>query len=163
MDASTITLIVGLAGAGGTAFGIVIGQYMTRSWDRVQSISTAKKEECREVLKAFSHCIIVFLSSNTQPYKSPEQVKKEQNEAADESLRVIWSCMFIAEELDALGLATKWLELITNYPKDQNRLNFAAAAYALTLEVASIGVKSAKEKTTLEQIIDQSLKDYAQQ
>jgi hypothetical protein len=162
MDGTTVTLLVGLGTAGGAFIGIVIGQYLTRSWERVQSIATAKKEECREVLKALSHCTITFLRSNTEAYKTADQVKREQDDAAAESLRAIWSCMFIAEELDALGIAPKWMELIEAYPKDHDRTKFANGAYALTLSVASMGVRSAQEKTSLEQMIELTFKDYTQ-
>jgi hypothetical protein len=147
MSETSATLIAGAIGIFGTLSGVTISQCLTMSRDRTQRIADAKQSECRELLKALSHCVVTYVRSDTEYNKFDEEQKRERANAAAASLEAIWVCMFITKELDEHKIAARLLDIVEKYDDDPDWTQFMTDAYSITYDIAAIAVASENKKT----------------
>jgi hypothetical protein len=117
MDQQTVTMVVSGLGIGGTLGGIVLGQYLTRSWQREQWFLDRRKEEFRELLSALTRSY----STITQLTPSLKSLSERQQQAMDEAeataLAVVQDRIFIAMDVQELNVLQRWKGVVTSAKK----------------------------------------------
>ncbi|HEV2484887.1 MAG TPA: hypothetical protein VGT08_05090 [Terracidiphilus sp.] len=115
MQQETVTLIVAGLGIGGTLAGIVVGHFLTRSWQREQWLLDCRKQEFKEVASAISHFSIEHLSYVT----SQGTVLAQSKQAYVDSMKAV-SCVltdriFIASDLDSARIPSRFLAIMEKF------------------------------------------------
>lgn len=106
MDQSSIALIAAAFGVGG----VLMGHYLTRSWQREQWLLDRRKEEYRELI-----CALSTVFTNMQRFGmgtgTPDfNIKLAQTNA--DSYRVIRDRIFIADEIANAHIMERWYSLL---------------------------------------------------
>jgi hypothetical protein len=108
-----------LWGAIAPLVGILVGHFLSRSWQREQWFRDKRYEDYQAVLSAivaaYTAIVRVDMASTTSLFK-PEMAEEVEVIKAD-SFRVLRDRIFIADELDLAGILVEWDTLITNYTK----------------------------------------------
>ena len=92
----------------GPLVGILVGHYLSKSWQREQWVADNRKVEYRELLKALTFAATVLMGYKGAPgAKNPEEQRRSV-EAHNDALRCIADRMFIAEEIHKICLYDKW-------------------------------------------------------
>jgi hypothetical protein len=98
----TATLIVAGLGIGGTLGGIVVGHFLTRSWQQQQWLLDNRREEYRELLNAITTSYMAFVHIAEQTglgtTVSPEITLRAEQSAID-SFRTLRDRILIADEV----------------------------------------------------------------
>jgi hypothetical protein len=99
--------------------GILVGHFLSRSWQREQWFRDKRYEDYQAVLSAivaaYMAVVRIDMASLTSLF-SPEMAQEVEVIKA-ESFRVLRDRIFIAKELDLGGILVEWDTLITNYQK----------------------------------------------
>ena len=111
------TLALVLWGVIAPLVGILVGHYLSRSWQREQWFRDKRYEDYQAVLSAtvaaFTAIVRVDMTSLTSHF-TPEMQQEVEVIKAD-SFRVLRDRIFIAEELDYGGILVQWDSIVTNY------------------------------------------------
>jgi hypothetical protein len=120
------TLIVSSVGIGGALAGIVIGHFLTRSWQRRQWFMDRRLEEYKEVLaavnemfEAHSYPIVVSDPSDIDPIL-------KRKETVIRCFRTIANCVMIADDLKKLDLSQMLLDSQNHYDLAPDAAEFGA-------------------------------------
>jgi hypothetical protein len=111
------TLALVLWGVIAPLIGILVGHYLSRSWQREQWFRDKRYEDYQAVLSAtvaaYTAIVRVDMASLTSLF-TPEMQQEVEVIKAD-SFRVLRDRIFIAEELDYGGILVEWDTIVTNY------------------------------------------------
>lgn len=116
MATEYITLIIAGVGIIGSLSGVVMGQRMSRSWQREQWVQDRRTEEFRELLDALANSLGVALTMHSEVHSQEEKVRELMNSHMN-ALRVIRSRIFVLEDVTAMGLELRWAEAGAYYQK----------------------------------------------
>jgi hypothetical protein len=113
MEQQTVTLIVAGLGIGGTFGGVMVGHFLTRSWQREQWRLDHRREEYRELLGTITSAYMRIISAyeSTVPVVD-EELKRHIREAKNESFQVLQDRIAIAWELEDTDVLDVWTEAI---------------------------------------------------
>jgi hypothetical protein len=96
---------------------ILVGHYLSRSWQREQWLRDKRYEDYQAVLSALTSAYMVIVRvdkvSGTSLF-TPEMLQEVEVTKVD-SFRVLRDRIFIAEELDYGGILVEWDTAVTNY------------------------------------------------
>jgi hypothetical protein len=112
-----LTLTLVLWGVIAPLVGILVGHYLSRSWQREQWFRDKRYEDYQAVLSAtvaaYTAIVRVDMASLTSLF-TPEMQQEVEVIKAD-SFRVLRDRIFIAKELDYGGILVEWDTIVTNY------------------------------------------------
>jgi hypothetical protein len=115
MQQGTVTLIVAGLGIGGTLGGIVIGHFLTRSWQHKQWLMDQRQKEFKELVDALEESLrgqasFVYMNSPTRDEEARE-IRVQQ--AA--FVKMVRTRIFTAADAKDLRLEERWNEAIDDY------------------------------------------------
>jgi hypothetical protein len=140
MKALTITL--GIWAAVGPLAGIVLGHFLTRSWQHKQWLLDRRKEEWRELLTALAESLRASLKIYPARALSGDEEREIVNAQSD-SFRVIRDRIFIAADVKALDLENRWSAAVQHHSQTLDAPKLGKTYDAIRLEI----VKRATETT----------------
>ena len=114
MDQSSIALIAAAFGVGG----VLMGHYLTRSWQREQWLLDRRKEEYRELICALSTVFTNMQRFGTSIGDRDFNIRLAQTNA--DSYRVIRDRIFIADEIAKAHIMERWYSILGAAEKDQH-------------------------------------------
>jgi hypothetical protein len=114
MDQSSIALIAAACGVGG----VLIGHYLTRSWQREQWLLDRRKEEYRELISALSTVFTNMQRFGTGVGDRDFNIRLAQVNA--DSYRVIRDRIFIADEIAKAQIMERWYSILGAAEDDQH-------------------------------------------
>src|SRR4249920_2709756 len=106
-----LTLFFTIWAAAGPLVGILIGHYLTRSWQRTQWIADNQKEEYRRLLTALHR--LNLLIADGKPLMG-----QDVNQAVDEVTEAVNTSLFIYDFLEESKLMGKLITSIKSMPKE---------------------------------------------
>ncbi len=126
-----LTLALVLWGVIAPLVGILVGHYLSRSWQREQWFRNKRYEDYQAVLSATVAAYMVIIrvdkgdysdlrgtiqrGPNGITYREKKMLQEEIDEIKADSFRVLRDRIFIAEELDYGGILVEWDMIVTNY------------------------------------------------
>jgi hypothetical protein len=131
----TIALV--LWGAAGPLVGILIGHYLTRSWQQKQWLLDRRKEEWRELMTALSGS----LSAALKIYPMRALDSDEQREIVDahtNCFRIIRDRIFIASEIKQLDLENRWSAAIEHHSQTLEPRKFGLVYDGIRQEIVKL-------------------------
>ena len=132
MDQQTVTLIVAGLGIGGTLGGIVVGHFLTRSWQQKQYRQDNVNTESRELLTslmtvfpAYTKWVRGWASLFPSDLTDGERVRG-YSKVTGEFNRVLNDRLFIAKDVKRLEIKKRWDAACVEYdkttPVDETRM-----------------------------------------
>ncbi len=106
-----LTLFLALWAALGPLIGILIGHTLTRSWQREQWLLDCRKEEFRELVSALTTATVEFLVFHTSRGTKTPQPMGVWLDAQKTAYRVVRDRIFIADEVESIKLADRYIRL----------------------------------------------------
>jgi hypothetical protein len=119
LSVSQVLAWLPLIGALSGLLGVILGTYLTRSWQREQWLLDSKKAEYRELISVLSqaaHCILnnsphLQLPNPLGSFKSGEQ-ERLSDEAADRGHVTIADRIFIADTIAREKISERWVAVL---------------------------------------------------
>jgi hypothetical protein len=107
--------------------GIIVGHFLTRSWQREQWFMDRRWQEYQELLSAVSaaYMAIIRLDIADKALSRTAALVHEVEAIKIESFRVLRDRIFIAEELTFADILVKWDTAVTNYEMNKEERRFA--------------------------------------
>ncbi len=121
-----LTIALGIWAAVGPLLGIVVGHFLTRSWQREQAQLDNIKAEYRELLTALADAYTTFIRLGPRDEEFAQQ-RNAFDEARAASMRVMHDRIYIAERVEREKWLFYWIGMIANYKTDSDRLTFTNA------------------------------------
>jgi len=112
-----------LTGLGCALIGILVGHYLSRSWQREQWRRDKRYEDYQAVLSAITAAYMAIVrvdQASTTSHYTPEMTA-EMEVIKVESFKVIRDRIFIADELENASIIMEWDEAVTYY--DMHAIN----------------------------------------
>jgi hypothetical protein len=138
MQASTVSFLVAGAGIGG----ILLGHYLTRSWQHEQWLRDKRYDDYQTVLSAITAAYLAITRVNNATFTSmyTEDMARELEVIKADAFRVLHDRIFIAGELRNAAVMKKWLYVLDSYHQPGKQQESGAAFSALTAELASMAI-----------------------
>jgi hypothetical protein len=121
MQQNTVTLIVAALGIFGTLAGVVVGQVLSRSWQREQARLDIKRQEYRELMTAMADAYTQLLRAGSGVSVSGE-ARAEIEAARYNSLRTMHDRIYIAGRVRELDLPQSWAAEMNRYWSSLHRI-----------------------------------------
>ena len=118
----------------GPLAGVMIGHFLTRSWQRKQWLLDRRKEEWRELLTALAEVLRPSLQIYPPRELSADERREIENAQAN-SFRVINDRIFIATDVKALDLHNRWSAAIQHHSETLDATKLGKTYDALRLEI----------------------------
>jgi hypothetical protein len=120
IDQGSITLLAAGCGVGG----VILGHYLTRSWQLEQWRIDHRREEYRELI---SSLVAVYTNLHWYPSDAGGQMdlrlKIEASKA--DAIKVVRDRIIIAAEIDEIGALRLWYQAFRLYDSDRSRENWS--------------------------------------
>jgi hypothetical protein len=126
MQGSAISLIIAIVGIAGSLGGVVIGQRLSKSWEREQWLLDTKKQEYRELLSAFSIAYMELQRLHGPGWVSSEQDQRHCSLVELDSYRVLRDRLYTAVALERENMRYRWAEALVNFKDTKDERRFAA-------------------------------------
>ncbi len=145
MDQQSVTLVVAAVGIGGTLGGIVVGHFLTRSWQRKQWLLDQRKQEFKEVASAISHFSIEHLSYVTSQGTTLTQSKQAYVDSMKAVTCVLADRIYIASDLEDTKIPSRCLRIMEHFINAGEEFgNPAGEMTALLKEVVELAKRDSK-------------------
>ena len=141
MQQETVTLIVAGLGIGGTLGGIVVGHFLTKSWQREQWLLDCRKEEFRELLKVLTRSFATICFYSGMRVMVGDE-KKAQEAAQTDAQTTIRDRIYIADDIARLDIYKIWRKATDEFQQDRVYIAFSEK-YAL---IRAMIIKAATDK-----------------
>jgi len=115
MQQQTVTLIVGGLGILGTLGGVVVGQYMARTWERRQWLLEKKIDEYRELLTTITEAYAYFILNHRSGVAQSPEIQQHLNDLNSQSLQVIRTRILVAKEIREKDVMNLWADALRKY------------------------------------------------
>ena len=139
----TFTLTVATVGIVGTLAGIVIGHFLTRSWQREQWIMDNRRDEWRELMKALSKAYMAVGEWKPAPIMFEGDDLLNRMAISTEYLVTVSDRLFIAKEMKELHLSRLWFEGVDTFLTTKNIGDFGKAYEEMTTIIVKAATKDA--------------------
>jgi hypothetical protein len=106
-------MVAGFFTLGGVVIGSLLTYLSTRSAQRAQWLRDCRKEEFRELLRALSEHFAI-LSEFWRIVQTPED-REKLTDAEANFFRVVHSRIYIADDVNRLGIKNKWSDAVKRY------------------------------------------------
>lgn len=138
----SFTLIVTAVGIGGTLGGIVIGHFLTRSWQHKQWLRDKRADDYQAVISAITGAYLALKRVDAVSLTSlfNDQMMREMESIKSEAFRVLNDRIFIAAELKRARIMDKWLYVYSCYGTPGSQGESDDAFSALTAELAKMAI-----------------------
>jgi hypothetical protein len=114
-------LTIGLAlwAAAGPMAGVLVGHFLTRSWQREQWHMDQRRQEYRELLTAITNAYMALIRSDYGDESNFIRFTLEVAAVRDESFRTLRDRIYIAGEIANADILGQWDTAVTNYEYDK--------------------------------------------
>jgi hypothetical protein len=102
--------------------GILLGHYLTRSWQREQARADNVKQEYRELLKALAEAYTTYIRLGAGEQSPEDQIAVQ--EARANSISTFHDRIYIARRLDEKKLMFAWIGMVASFERDLERMEF---------------------------------------
>lgn len=121
--------------------GILVGHYLSRSWQQMQWMQDRRKEEWRELLSVLTHSFVTI-----SKYSGPMMVldgddMRVVEEAQTVAQTTIRDRIFIAKEVKELGIYEAWVKAERTFEKDRVYIGFAEQYAVLNAKIVDAATK----------------------
>jgi hypothetical protein len=135
-----LTIALGIWAAVGPLVGILLGHFLTRSWQREQWLRDKRNEEWHELLTALAESLRVSLKIYPARALSDEE-KQAIVEAHSNSFRVIRDRIFIAPDVQALNIENRWSAAVQYHSQSMDAKELGNAYKELRDEIVRTATK----------------------
>ena len=135
-----LTAVLAIWGAIGPMIGIIVGHFLTRSWQQKQWMLDQRNEEWRELLTALSTSLRASLKIYPARALSPEE-QREIVEAQAECFRVIRDRVFTAADVKALNLENRWSDAVRHHQEPLDAPRLGKAYDGIRLEILGLATR----------------------
>ncbi len=135
-----LTIALGIWAAVGPIVGILLGHFLSRSWQREQWLRDKRNEEWHELLTALAESLRVSLKI----YPARELSGEEERtivEAHSNSFRVIRDRIFIAPDVQALNIENRWSAAVQYHSQTMDAKKLGNAYKELRDEIVRTATK----------------------
>jgi hypothetical protein len=109
----------------GPLVGVLVGAWLSRSWDKQKWMNDNRKEECRELLTAVTDAATAVLDRDVGTDGVSLAAKMDRaNKAYLTSLKVFQDRIFIADDIERTQLFDIWPIAVNRYNSTRNRHDF---------------------------------------
>lgn len=155
MQQENVTLIVAALGIVGTLGGIIVGHFLTRSWQREQWLLDCRKQEFKEVASAMSHFTIEHLSYVTSQGTALAQPKQAYVDSMKAVSCVLADRIFIASDLESAKIPSRFLQIMEKFIEAGEEFDDPADEMsALLKEVVELAKKESEHRNLFDDYID---------
>jgi len=115
-----LTIALGVWAAIGPIVGILVGHFLTRSWQREQWIRDHRWQEYQELLKAITSAYMAMIQLNVgrRAMSDTSALEREIASIKHDSFRVVRDRIIIAGELAFEDILGTWDAAVTNFDND---------------------------------------------
>jgi hypothetical protein len=143
-----LTIGLGIWAAIGPLAGILVGHFLSRSWQQEQWLMDRRKEEWRELLTALAESLRVSLK--IYPARAPSgQEERDIVEAQSNSFRVIRDRIFIALDVQRLNIENRWSAAIQHHSQTMDAKKLGAAYKDLRAEIVATAIGETHHNGTI--------------
>jgi hypothetical protein len=115
MQQETVTLIVAGIGIFGTLGGIVVGNLLTRSWQRTQWLMDQRKDEFRELIKGLDDAMRALMERDTTRFDLTPAERRDRARSSSDFHQIIRTRLFTADDIQTIGLERGWQDVVDKY------------------------------------------------
>ncbi len=145
MDVFVIsTIILAIWGAVGPLVGVRYGQELVKRWQREQWVRDNRKEEYKGVIEALSSSLAPIMQYYQPKGSRTAEELIAAGKAENNIYEVLGNRIFVAGELDKMGVFDRWSALIGTYEKDRNAETFTNGISDLVKDLRAAVLKSAE-------------------
>ncbi len=109
-----VTLVVAGIGIVGSLSGVIVGQRMSRSWQREQWVLDRRVQEFRELLDALADDFRVAMTMHVGAVIDSDG-QREIVESHSTAMQVIRSRIFVFEEVTRLNIELRWTTAVNHH------------------------------------------------
>jgi hypothetical protein len=115
--------------------GIVLGHYLTRSWQREQWLRDCRKEEFRELLTSITKCYRTVLD---------KEDSRTLHDARSEALTVIQNRIYVAEDVKQYRILESWKDATDLYDADWSLEGLVESYKLVSALIVDIAIRDHK-------------------
>lgn len=117
--------------------GILVGHYLSRSWQQKQWIQDRRKEEWRELLAILTRCFVTICKYTGPIVVLDGDDMRTLDEAQTIAQTTIRDRIFIAKEVKELGIYETWVKAVRAFEKDKIYIGFAEQYAAINAKIVA--------------------------
>jgi hypothetical protein len=141
MQPQTVTLIVAGIGIGGTLGGVAAGHFLTRSWQRKQWLLDRRKDEFRELMDTLVESFGKYANPRLKFEGMTQEDVYHVGEASALCYQTMCNRIYIAHDVQRMGLIAQWSAAIDEYTRTREALVFGDALRRMTTQVVQVAMK----------------------
>jgi len=135
------TIALGIWGAIGPLLGILLGQFLTRSWQQQQWLLDQRKEEWRELLTTLTASFATICKlTGPMMVLGPDDMR-ELDEAQTVAQTTIRDRIFIAKEVKELEIYKLWSTAARQFERDMTYIPFAEQYALINAKIVGAATK----------------------
>ena len=139
LDLPHVTLYLALWGAIGPLAGILVGHYLTRSWQQQQWKMDRRKEEFRELLTSLSESIAAEMRIDRHKEVPTSKNMKVLEELQSQCFRVIHDRIFIAADVARLNISERWIDAFAKHKEASGSIGAFVEVYVdITQDIVKV-------------------------
>jgi hypothetical protein len=105
--------------------GVLLGHFLSRSWQQTQWMQDRQKEEWRELLSVLTRSFAVICKYTAPIMRLDGDNKRAVEEAQTVAQTTIRDRIFIAKEVKHLDIYKTWVEAVETFERDRIYIAFA--------------------------------------
>lgn len=128
----------------GPVVGLLVGHFLTRSWEKKRWELDNRKQEAREILPALSAAYLALLNIGASRRVSGVIAGEEEKNAwllTHDSFRALRDRIFLAHDLKGAKLLNRWTEAIKTFDHKNDLETLTKAYNAINDEIVALAMK----------------------
>ncbi len=121
--------------------GILVGHYLTRSWQQKQWMQDRRKEEWRELLTTLTRSFATICKFTGPVMVLDEDDMRTLDEAQTVAQTTIRDRIFIAKEVKELEIYETWVKAARAFEKDMTYMPFAEQYAVINAKIVDAATK----------------------
>jgi hypothetical protein len=121
--------------------GILVGHYLTRSWQQKQWVQDRRKEEWSELLTTLTRSFVTICKLTGTMMVLDGDDMRTLDEAQTVAQTTIRDRIFIAKEMKALGIYETWVKAARAFEKDMVYIAFAEQYAVINAKIVDAATK----------------------
>lgn len=135
------TLALVLWGVIAPLLGILVGHYLTRSWQQKQWMLDRRKEEWRELLTTLTHSFVTICKLTGPMMVLDRGDMRALDEARTVAQTTIRDRVFISKEVKDLNIYETWVKAARAFEKDMIYIPFAEQYAVINAKIVDAATK----------------------
>jgi hypothetical protein len=137
-----LTIALGVWAAVGPMVGILVGHFLTRSWQQKQWLMDRRHEEFQELISALDASMTSEVGHADYSMELTPQERRDKARRTSDFFTVLRTRIFIVDDIKRLDLNRRWTKAFAQYRKENDTLLFHETYLELIQQLVDAATKA---------------------